>query len=80
MLMKTAISIPDRIFDAAEAVAERLGMSRSALYTRAVETYLEAHRDSGVRETLDRLYAEESSELDAVLVRLQAASLPEEEW
>jgi len=80
MQMKTAISIPDRIFDAAEAVAKRLGMSRSALYTQAVEAYLESHREVGVRESLDRLYSEESSELDVVLNRLQMASLPEEEW
>ncbi len=80
MFMKTAISIPDGLFDSAEALAERLGMSRSALYSRAVEAYLEAHRASGVRETLDRVYAEANSELDESLARLQTASLPSEEW
>ncbi len=76
--MKTAISIPDRVFDDAEVLAERLGMSRSALYSRAVEEYLATHRATGVRETLDRLYATESSELDESLARLQTTSLPEE--
>lgn len=80
MLMKTAISIPDRVFDDAEALAERLGMSRSALYTRAVEAYVETHRASGVRENLDRVYVDESSELDETLARLQSASLAMEEW
>jgi len=78
--MKTAISIPDSVFDAAEVLAERLGMSRSAFYSRAVEAYLAAHRATGVRETLDRLYATERSELDESLATLQTASLPEEEW
>lgn len=32
--MKTAISIPDPIFEAAEGFARRLGMSRSELYAR----------------------------------------------
>ena len=80
MSMKTAISIPDRVFDDAEILAQRLGMSRSALYCRAVEAYLAVHRTTGVRETLDRLYTTERSELDESLARLQTASLPEEEW
>ena len=80
MSMKTAISIPDRVFDDAETLARRLGMSRSALYSKAVEAYLSAHRATGVRETLDHLYTTERSELDESMARLQTASLPEEEW
>ena len=35
--MKTAVSIPDHVFDAAERLAEKLGISRSELYQRALE-------------------------------------------
>jgi metal-responsive CopG/Arc/MetJ family transcriptional regulator len=80
MLMKTAISIPDPVFDAAEALAERLGISRSALYARAVQAYLEAYKEAGVREVLDRLYEQEASQLDTSLTLLQAASLGDEDW
>lgn len=78
--MKTAISIPDPIFDEADALAQRLGVSRSELYSRAVESFLGEHRREGVTEALNRVYAEESSELDPVLAALQWASLPREEW
>ena len=78
--MKTAISIPDPIFNEAESLANRLGMSRSELFRRAVEDYLEAHRDDEVREALDAVYGEESSAMDDVLAQMQFASLPEEDW
>lgn len=78
--MKTAVSLPDRIFEAAEETARRLGVSRSQLYAEAVEAYVRTHREQGVTETLDRVYAAESSELDAAVAALQAASLPDDDW
>jgi metal-responsive CopG/Arc/MetJ family transcriptional regulator len=39
--MKTAISIPDLLFDEAEKLAQRLGMSRSELYAKALAAYIE---------------------------------------
>jgi len=78
--MKTAISIPDAIFDAAEDVAGRLGVSRSQLYARAVEEFLQTHRGDEVTEALNRVYPEHSSKLDPVLEKIQYGSLPYEEW
>lgn len=78
--MKTAISVPDPVFDAAETVARRLGLSRSELYTRAVAEFLEKHRGDKVTEALNRVYSKHSSGLDSVLERIQYLSLPHEEW
>lgn len=78
--MKTAVSIPDPIFKAAERVAKRLGISRSQLYARAVGEFVEAHVEERITHDLDAIYAEEESGLDEVLERLQAGSLPREEW
>ena len=78
--MKTAISVPDPIFEAAEELAERLGTSRSQLYTEAVAAYVRAHRQENVTEALDRVYAERSSELDPAVARMQWESIPREEW
>ena len=55
--MKTAISIPDPVFEEAEALANRLGMSRSELYAKAVKSYLGEHRREGITEALNRVYA-----------------------
>lgn len=78
--MKTAISIPDDLFQQAEREARRLGLSRSELYARAVRAWLESNRDSAITEALDQVYATEGSELDPVLASVQALSLPPERW
>jgi predicted transcriptional regulator len=80
--MKTAISVPDPIFEAVERLAQRLGKSRSQLYTEALQTYLAQQRDAGVTERLDEIYGAEPqlSELDTVLDTIQWQSLPKEEW
>jgi metal-responsive CopG/Arc/MetJ family transcriptional regulator len=77
--MKTAISLPDPLFRAADALSTRLGISRSELFQRAMERYLREFDDQLVTDALNRLYATESSALDAVLGDLQTASLPPDE-
>lgn len=78
--MKTAISIPDPIFEAAEALARRLGMSRSELYATAVSQFLETFQDEAVTQALNELYGETVASVDPVLYRMQLLVLPEEEW
>ena len=78
--MKTAVSIPDPVFQAAESLAKRLGMSRSELFARAVEAYIEAHKHDRLREAIDGVYTEESTSLDPALAQMQWASLPKEDW
>ena len=56
--MKTAISIPDNVFQDAEALARKLKKSRSELYSRAVREYVARYSTDGVTEALDSLYAD----------------------
>jgi len=78
--MKTAISVPDPLFDEAEELAARLGISRSELYARAAMEFVRAHRSAEITERLNRVYGKHGSEVDPVLDRLQRASLPREDW
>jgi negative regulator of replication initiation len=80
--MKTAISIDDGLYKAAEAAARRLGISRSELYRRALAAFLRTHSDRLVTKALDEVYSgDNDTEVpDALLQRLQAASLPPESW
>ena len=78
--MKTAVSIPDEVFTRAEAFARRRKMTRSALFTAAVDQYVQQHCADDVTRKLNEVYAKEDSSLDPVLERLQALSLPKEEW
>ena len=56
MDMKTAISLPDTLFEAAERLAGRLRLSRSELYQRALAEYLARHDEAIITEQLDRVY------------------------
>ena len=38
--MKTAVSIPDQLYERAEALAQRLGKSRSQIYREALADYV----------------------------------------
>ena len=78
--MKTAISIPDDLFAEAEGVAERLGLSRSEMFARAVRAFVKRNRDMGVTERLNEVYAKEASELDPAVAAMQDSSVPREEW
>ncbi len=70
--MKITISIPDDLFEKAEELAERLEVSRSQLYARAIEEYAERHSLQSVREKLDEVYASQESELDPALALMQS--------
>ena len=59
--MKTAISIPDNVYDAAEQLANRLGQSRSELYSKAVSIYIKKHQNVKVTEQLNDIYSCEDS-------------------
>jgi metal-responsive CopG/Arc/MetJ family transcriptional regulator len=78
--MKTAISIPDKLFRSADSLAKRLGLSRSQLYSTAISEYLSKHQDRQVTERLNAIYSVEDSSLSPSLIKLQAKSLPHKEW
>lgn len=80
--MKTAISIPDKIFEAAEIAAKKLGMSRSELYVNAVREYVDRYGQEDVTEKLDAIYSNPQSKpsIDSGLTAMQNASLPKEDW
>jgi metal-responsive CopG/Arc/MetJ family transcriptional regulator len=80
LIMKTAISIPDPVFQSAEKLARRLGKSRSQLYTQALSSYLEKSNSSSVKDLLDKVYGSTTSHLDPQLQRLQTKVVAKEQW
>lgn len=80
--MKTAVSIPDRVFQSAEKLAARLGVSRSELYARALAALVEKHREDVVTAQLNEVYGPEGepSSLERDVALLQSRSLPQEKW
>jgi metal-responsive CopG/Arc/MetJ family transcriptional regulator len=78
--MKTAISLPDDLFSAADSLAGRMGVSRSELYATALAEFVAKHTETEITARLDQLYATESSALDPAFHRAQRRSLADERW
>ncbi|MFM9970526.1 MAG: CopG family transcriptional regulator [Burkholderiales bacterium] len=80
--MKTAISIPDKVFDSAEKLATRMGVSRSELYARAIASLVEKHREDVITTQLNLVYGTDAnpSTLEPDIAGLQSHTLPRERW
>ena len=78
--MKVAISLPDRVFSAAEKLAARMRVSRSQLYAQALEEYLARRQDSMVTEQLDAVYAVTQEPLDPAFDAAQRDAIDHEAW
>ncbi len=51
--MKTAISLPDELFEAMEQLVRRSGGSRSELYASALREYVQRHSPDAVTEAMN---------------------------
>jgi len=81
IIMKTAISIPDELFEAADKMARKLKMTRSELYQQALTRFLHQHGADMVRESLDRVYAKKSNRgLDPMIRIIGEQMIKEEDW
>lgn len=78
--MTTRISVPHPLYEAAERLAEQLGMSLSELYVAPLAAYVAAYQNGDVTKRLDEVYAKEDSALEAEVVAIQIASIGKEEW
>lgn len=80
--MKTAISIRDEIFEAAERTAQALGMSRSEIYSTAVKQFVDRYSGQGTTDRLNAVYEgyDSPSLHDDKPHAFQFRSLPNEDW
>jgi len=62
--MKTAVSIPDEVFEEAERLARRMKRSRSEVYSRALAEYVARHASDRVTEAMNRTLAEINERAD----------------
>jgi metal-responsive CopG/Arc/MetJ family transcriptional regulator len=76
--MKTAVSIPDKLFNAADQYARAHGLSRSRLYAEAIRQYLEQQPQSHITDQLNKVYAGKPPQLDSNISAMQFQSLGED--
>jgi metal-responsive CopG/Arc/MetJ family transcriptional regulator len=81
--MKTAVSIPDPIFETADQLAKELGISRSELYARALEELIRNRKREHITASINATLASlepESETGQAFLDRAAQDSFARNEW
>lgn len=78
--MKIAVSIPNPIFFIAENIAKKLGISRSKLFSLAIEEFIQNHTWDDVTEKLNNIYSNQDDKLDDLIYDLQSLSIAKEDW
>ena len=76
--MKVALSIPDELFESAEMLTRRLGVSRSRLYATALAEFVAKNRGRKITERLNAVYASDDGRLPQAVRRLQSRSITRE--
>ncbi|MBZ0114589.1 MAG: ribbon-helix-helix domain-containing protein [Thermoanaerobaculia bacterium] len=79
--MKTAISIPDEVFERGEHLARELSKSRSQLYTEAVDEYVARHNPSTITDRMNLVIdALDGDEVDDFVTESARRVLGDLEW
>ena len=78
--MKTAVSIPDSVFEEAERLAAELRTSRSDLYSRALREYVARHAPDRLTEAMNRVVEEVESDGNEFSRKAARKVLERVEW
>jgi metal-responsive CopG/Arc/MetJ family transcriptional regulator len=78
--MKTAVSIPDDVFEKAERLARRAKRSRSEVFSAALAEYVARHAPDEVTDAMDRVCAEVGDQQDRFVAAAGRRLLQNIEW
>ena len=73
------LAIPTEIWDAAQELAGKLGLSSNELFATALSDFIRRYGEVDITAELDKVYADTDSALDPVLGAMQLKSLPAEQ-
>ena len=78
--MKTAVSIPDEVFEKVERLAKRGRRSRSEVFSAALREYVARHAPDEVTEAMDRVCAAVNDQRDDFVAAAARHILERTEW
>ncbi len=78
--MKTAVSIPNELFESAERLARRTRKSRSRLFSDALREYVARRSPDKITETMDHALSEVGEETDPFVSAASRRRLEQVEW
>lgn len=80
MSMKNELAIPSEIWEAAQQLAGKLGLSANELFATALSDFIRRYDEVDITAELDKIYSDTDSAIDLVLGAMQFTSLPQEKW
>ncbi len=78
--MKTAISVPDDVFELSERLAKKLKVSRSQVYAMGIRKLAEENDRKALIAKINEVCEKVDTSLDPVLMQMQVLSLPKDKW
>ena len=78
--MKTAVSIPDTVFEDAERLARRTKRSRSQLFSDALREYITRHSGDEITEAMNRVVDKVGNQPDPFVQEAARRTLERIEW
>lgn len=78
--MKTAISLPEKVFREAERFARRVRKTRSRLYAEAIAEYLARHAPDDITESMNKVCDQIGVANDTFLAKASRRLLAQEAW
>jgi metal-responsive CopG/Arc/MetJ family transcriptional regulator len=78
--MKTAVSIPDDVFEKVERFARRTKRSRSEVFSTALREYIARHAPDEVTDAINRAVDEMGDQTDEFVAAAARRVLEKTEW
>ena len=78
--MKTAVSIPDEVFERVERLARRAGRTRSEVFAAALAEYVARHAPDEVTDAMNRVCTDIGDQQDAFVSAAGRRVLENTEW
>jgi metal-responsive CopG/Arc/MetJ family transcriptional regulator len=80
LYMKTAVSIPDDLYERAERLARKMKLSRSGLISVALDEYIARHTGEDVTEAMNAALLEIGEQADPFVREAALQALARTEW
>jgi metal-responsive CopG/Arc/MetJ family transcriptional regulator len=78
--MKTAISLPDPVFEAADNLANKYKISRSELYVMALEKFIRENQDTETTKRINEFIEMHGQPVDDVFAESSLRDMRKVEW
>ncbi len=78
--MKTAISVPNDVFELSERLAKKLKVSRSKIFAMGVKKLGEEYDEDDITARINAVCKEVDTSLDPFWKEMQSRALPKDKW